>query len=181
MQCGLDLGWDLIKAPGFASSSNLRQDTAPISPGAADANGPQTWLCWTALGNELHVPGLFLLPWSPGESAHYIPHSFVTLESKEMITHVTNSKYSTIFKLLPGERKLGWQVRASQLDKLADSACSCREKKNKKTTFGPSMGILSTCLRGSWQAPMDRNGSELVPAMLTQEAARVPHLLSMFS
>lgn len=49
-------------------------------------------------------------------------------EPKEVITYVTDSKCVTIFNLLPGERKLGWQVKPSQLDILADSAGSCREK-----------------------------------------------------
>lgn len=36
---------------------------------------------------------------------------FGYLESKEGLTYVMNSKYFAIFMLLPGEKKIGWQVR----------------------------------------------------------------------
>lgn len=97
-------------------------------------------------------------------------------ELKKGLTYVIISKYFTIFMLLPGEIKL-----ADRSDQPVGHFYLLCMLLSRKTTFGPSMGILWTCLHGSWQAPMDRNWSELVPTTLTQESARAPCLLSVFS
>lgn len=177
IQCGLEWEWDLIKAPGFASSSNIRQDAVSTSPGVADGKGPLTFALTISAGEWMACACDASTPMESWWVSWLLPSFFCHLELKEVITCATNSEYSTVFKLLPGERKLGRQVRSSQLDKVADSACSCREKQRLAHRWASYRLVCVVPGKRPW-TEMDQSW---VPTTLTQEAARVPHLLPMFS
>lgn len=151
------------------------------SPTTSSSLVPLSW--WSLNFMLTHRPGerflhfwhMHLVPSFIGSNEHLIC-AWVTLSWKKC---ESPSRTLTILPFLCNRQE--GEKLADRSDQPVGHSHSLCMLLLRKTMLGTSTGLLLSCLHGSWQVLMDKNGSELVPTTPIWESATAPHLSSMFS